>query len=89
VRWSPGRENSTPRAVLPSLRGVLDAIDSLPAFAQKMVLALAAGWPQRDVRVAARELTSPVTIFAPTAPHNGLLVSVGSPQAACDEPTLF
>jgi hypothetical protein len=43
------------------LRGVLDAIETLPEPARKLILTQCAAWPQRDVRKAACELSSPVT----------------------------
>lgn len=40
------------------LRGLLDAVDSLPERAQSVLVRRAAVWPQRDVRAAAEALTA-------------------------------
>ena len=71
------------------LRGVLDAIDTLPAPARKLILALCADWPHRDVRKAASELTSPAAKPASRAPRDLALVTVTSRKPAIEDPTLF
>ena len=71
------------------LRGVLDAIDTLPEPARKLILTLCADWPQHGVRRAARELSSPVTNRANPARRDLALVTGTSRKPAMEEPTLF
>ena len=69
------------------VRGILDAIDILLPPAAKMLLALAADWPQRDVREAARQLRPPPAGDDTRGDSN--VVADGSRRAAAKEPTLF
>jgi hypothetical protein len=71
------------------LRGVLDAIATLPEPARKLILTLCADWPQRDVRNAASELSSPVTNPANPAQRDLALVTVTSRKSTIESPTLF
>jgi hypothetical protein len=71
------------------LRGVLDAIDTLPEPARKLILTLCADWPNHDVRKAARELSYPVTNPANPTRRDLALVTGTSRKPAMEEPTLF
>jgi hypothetical protein len=71
------------------LRGVLDAIDTLPQPARTLVLALSADWPHRDVRKAARELTSRSAKPADPARRDLASVTVTSRKSAIEDPRRF
>jgi hypothetical protein len=57
-RWSAilrrGRQLDA-RSAAAMARGLLDAIDTMPPAAQRLLLAICADWPQRDVRNAVKD----------------------------------
>jgi hypothetical protein len=93
-RWSAilrrGRELDA-RCAAAVARGLLDGIDALPRASQRLLLAVCAEWPQRDVRKAVKESArqTPRPAGAQTTSKPTDLTAKASPKVSENQPALF
>lgn len=88
-RWSAilrkGRELDA-RSAAAVARGLLDAIDTLPSAAQRLLLAICGEWPQRDVRRAVKDIVCRPS--RPTRVKKGPWPTDPTPEASPKRPEI-